>query len=321
MEQPKVSVVIPVYGVEKYIERCARSLFEQTMQEGIEYVFIDDCSPDRSIEILEEVLKEYPHREPQVKIIRHSENQGSGGTRKTGVENATGEYIIHCDSDDWVEPNMYLLLYQKAVDANADIVVCDYYTNKEDKQTRIKQCVSTNRSEFINQIIRGDIHNSVWNKLINRCIYAKIPIWTIGLDYWEDVSVLSRMAYYAQNIAYISQSLYHYWQGNTNAYTHKWDKKHTHNILDCIAINEEFFKNKEFDTFPIRVRGFYSILYHTCKEERSVYLKLFRDNFSEKSIDYSLFSVYGKICAWALFHNYHFVADSLIKIKRVINRV
>ena len=106
MEQPKVSVVIPVYGVEKYIERCARSLFEQTMQEGIEYIFVDDCSPDRSIEILEKVLKEYPHREPQVKIIQHSKNQGIFYTRNTGVENATGEYIIHCDSDDWVEPDI-----------------------------------------------------------------------------------------------------------------------------------------------------------------------------------------------------------------------
>lgn len=104
MERPKISVIIPVYGVERYIEQCACSLFEQTMQDGIEFIFVDDCSPDKSIEILENVLREYPHREQQVKIIRHTENQGLGGARKTGMEYATGEYIIHCDSDDWVEP-------------------------------------------------------------------------------------------------------------------------------------------------------------------------------------------------------------------------
>lgn len=114
VERPKVSVIIPVYGVERYIEQCARSLFSQTMRDGIEYIFVDDCSPDKSIEILEDILREYPHREPQVKIIRHTENQGIGGTRRTGVKNATGEYIIHCDSDDWVEPDMYEMLYGKA---------------------------------------------------------------------------------------------------------------------------------------------------------------------------------------------------------------
>ena len=86
MGQPKISVVIPVYGVEKYIEQCARSLFEQTMQEGIEYVFVDDCSPDRSIEILEEVFKEYPHRDPQVKIIRHPKNPGPDGEKSIWID-------------------------------------------------------------------------------------------------------------------------------------------------------------------------------------------------------------------------------------------
>lgn len=139
MERPKVSVIIPVYGVERYIEQCARSLFEQTMQDGIEYIFVDDCSPDKSIEILENVLREYPHRRLQTRIIRHTENQGLGGARKTGMEYATGEYIIHCDSDDWVEPDMYETLYRKATEENADIVGCDYIFEYAKKSVVVRQ--------------------------------------------------------------------------------------------------------------------------------------------------------------------------------------
>ena len=87
---PKVSVIVPVYGVEKYIERCARSLFEQTLDD-IEYIFVDDCSPDRSIEILNQVIGEYPGRKDQVQIIHHASNQGLALARQTGLKAATGE--------------------------------------------------------------------------------------------------------------------------------------------------------------------------------------------------------------------------------------
>lgn len=81
---PKVSIIVPVYGVEKYIERCCRSLFEQTLDD-IEYLFIDDCSPDRSIEILKKVLDEYPHRKNQVHIHRMGKNSGQAAVRKWGM--------------------------------------------------------------------------------------------------------------------------------------------------------------------------------------------------------------------------------------------
>ena len=80
---PKVSVIIPVYGVEKYIERCARSLFEQTLDD-IEYLFIDDCTPDRSIEVLKSILEEYPNRKEQVIIHRMEQNSGQAAVRKWG---------------------------------------------------------------------------------------------------------------------------------------------------------------------------------------------------------------------------------------------
>ena len=88
----KVSVCIPVYGVEKYIERCARSLFEQTMKDDIEFIFVDDCTPDKSIEILQKVLEEYPERKNQVKIIRHETNKGLTGARNTALKHVNVTY-------------------------------------------------------------------------------------------------------------------------------------------------------------------------------------------------------------------------------------
>ena len=99
---PKVSVIIPVYGVEKYIEKCARSLFEQTLDD-IEYLFVDDCTPDKSVDILKHILEEYPHRKSQVVIHRMEQNSGQAVVREWGVKNAKGDFIIHCDSDDWVD--------------------------------------------------------------------------------------------------------------------------------------------------------------------------------------------------------------------------
>ena len=117
----KVSVIIPVYGVEKYIARCAHSLFSQTMREGIEFIFIDDCTPDRSIDILCEVLEQYPHRKAQTRIVKMPTNSGLPAVRRHGIQLAKGDYIIHCDSDDWVDIRMYETMYRKAMEENADI--------------------------------------------------------------------------------------------------------------------------------------------------------------------------------------------------------
>lgn len=132
---PKVSIIVPVYGVEKYIERCARSLFEQTL-DGIEYLFIYDCTLDKSIEILKNVLEEYPQRKNQVKIVSHEKNMGLPIAIQSGLKVASGEYIIHCDSDDWVDVTMYEKMYNKAIEEGSDVVVCDFCrTDGENKSS------------------------------------------------------------------------------------------------------------------------------------------------------------------------------------------
>ena len=110
----KVSVVIPVYNVEKYIVRCAESLFQQTLND-IQFIFVDDSSPDNSIALLEETLERFPQRKPQTLILHHTKNLGLPAARATGMAHVEAPYVAHCDSDDYVEPVMYARLYETAL--------------------------------------------------------------------------------------------------------------------------------------------------------------------------------------------------------------
>ena len=121
-----VSILVPVYKVEKYIEQCARSLFEQTY-DNLEYIFLDDCSPDNSIEILKRVMEDYPERKAQVRIIRHERNRGLAAARNTALDAANGPFVTHVDSDDYLGRDAIRLLVKKQEETGADIVSGNYY--------------------------------------------------------------------------------------------------------------------------------------------------------------------------------------------------
>ena len=138
MQKCKVSVIIPVYNVEQYIERCARSLFGQTLSE-MEFIFVDDGTPDRSIDVLKLVLEDYPKRKEQTIILKNDTNRGQMQTRIRGQLSAKGEYLAAVDSDDWIESNAFENLYKRAKETDADAVVFGYhreYKNKTEKCVR-----------------------------------------------------------------------------------------------------------------------------------------------------------------------------------------
>ena len=124
MGNPLVSVLVPVYQAEVYIERCARSLFEQTY-DNLEYLFCDDCSADASIRKLESVMKDYPARLEQIRIIHHERNRGSAVARNTLIDNCKGVFCFWADADDWVEINAVELLVKKQQETDADVVITE----------------------------------------------------------------------------------------------------------------------------------------------------------------------------------------------------
>ena len=206
---PKVSVIIPVYGVEKYIERCARSLLEQTLDD-IELIFVDDCTKDNSITILREVIECYPMRKSQIRILHHDVNKGLPSARKTGLLVARGEYIAHCDSDDWVDRNMYLTMYENAAKEKVDVIVCDYIvTDGGGKEDHLKACHSTNRDKFIENLLYQKDPWVVWNKMFSRKIYSKDFVYAKG-NMGEDMVTCAQLILKCKKIAYLPQPLYYY---------------------------------------------------------------------------------------------------------------
>ena len=206
---PKVSVIIPVYGVEKYISRCARSLFEQTLDD-IEYIFIDDCTKDNSIGVLYEVLEQYPQRKKQVQIVKLPINSGQAAARKRGMKLATGDYVIHCDGDDWVDVEAYDKMWRKAVETNSDIVFCEFYTTDGDNYSHIHNKLDALNKENILLMIVSRMLWSLCGGLVRRSIISNNQIIYPTANNGEDFAIMIQQIYYAQRFAYIGEPLYYY---------------------------------------------------------------------------------------------------------------
>src|SRR5574344_640109 len=206
---PKVSIIIPIYNVEKYIERCARSLFEQT-EEDLEFIFVNDVTPDNSIQILNGVIKDYPSRKNQIKILENEKNLGIAETRFKGIMEASGEYIIHCDSDDWVDINMYRMLYEKAKAEDLDLVWCDLYRTDGATDYYISQKTSSDKLNLQKWLLSGKIMGSLCNHLVKRNIMLKNELIYPKNNMIEDLVLVIQLTFYAESIGYLAKSLYYY---------------------------------------------------------------------------------------------------------------
>lgn len=241
----QISVCIPVYGVEKYIERCARSLFEQTMTDGIEFIFVNDCTIDKSIEILERILAEYPGRQAQTRIIHHATNKGLVAARNTGLAHATGDYIIHCDSDDWVDLDFYEKLYKKAIASNADVICAPFITEFADLSKGEENFPRETQSvENYISLNTGQHLNSLWSKLFKREIALDSTLnCPDSICMGEDLLRNIQMLHNCKRIAFIQNSFYHYWQNSTSL-THNFTEKQFENIKEIIAILDNRYQSK-----------------------------------------------------------------------------
>lgn len=199
-EPYQVSILVPVYGVEEYIERCARSIFEQTYR-NLDIVFVDDCTPDKSIEILKRVLDDYPERKAQTRIIRHEHNRGLAAARNTAVAAATGTFLTHVDSDDWLEVDAVEELVKKQVETGAEIVTGDFTIwEKEGKKPFVWQ--DMNKEEYLKALLTNSCKSYIWGRLIKRALYIDNGISTKeGCDFQEDWQVLPRLAYVSLSLS------------------------------------------------------------------------------------------------------------------------
>lgn len=221
MINPKVTVAIPVYGVEKYIEVCARSVFEQTY-DNLEFLFVNDCTKDGSFEVLENVLLDYPNRRDQVIIIEHSFNRGLSAARNTAVEHAKGDFIFHVDSDDYIEKDAIESLINKQQQEDADLVVGNYIIELGDGRTLYRKYldITQTKEKIVVDCLNDVSSHSVWGILIKKSLYIDNCIRALeGVNVGEDWQVASQILYYASKIAYIDGLTYHYVMSRTGSYT------------------------------------------------------------------------------------------------------
>ena len=231
---PKVSVIVPVYNVEKYLERCINSLVNQTLQD-IEIIFVDDGSTDSSKIIIEKYLN--LHRE-KIKYY-YKKNGGLSSARNYGIPHAKGEYIAFLDSDDYIEPTMYEEMYNIAKKENSDMVECDFIWKYPDKQKYDCGQIYNSKKEAIEKA-----RVVAWNKLIKRDILGKEKIeFPFGLRY-EDVEFFYKLIPSLNKISFVKKYFIHYVQRN-NSIVNTQNSK-TMDIFKVLDNVIEYYKKNNY---------------------------------------------------------------------------
>lgn len=215
----EVSIIVPIYGVERFIGACAESLFAQTYRD-LEYIFVDDCSPDASVSVLQATLERHPDRRHQVKVIRNAVNRGSGATRAVGLAAATANFVMYADSDDVLPTDAVALLMEKQRQTGADIVSGAYCRLLPDGST--SEAVlpfSGAKGDMLRLMLaQNTISHQVWGRLIRRSLHTEHQVDFIeGINMAEDYCIMPRLLFFASH-AYINNVVYQYRDNATSTF-------------------------------------------------------------------------------------------------------
>ena len=264
MEKKKISVIVPIYNVEKYLERCIDSLIDQSYR-NIEIILVDDGSPDRCPQICDA----YAHKDSRIKVI-HKENAGVASARNAGLYVATGEYIGFVDSDDWVSNEMYQILYEDICRYEADIACCGYSKvldgkiNNEDYFEQ-KKCVDRNEAAqlFFQPYCLQGYYTSNCNKIFKYtciCPKGKMIEFEEGVLLGEDERWLMEVLCNSNRVSLNSEQHYYYnYMGNENsasANAKAVNIKHRIDEVDTSKLTYETMKTNGFSKDVIRFAAY-----------------------------------------------------------------
>ena len=249
MSLPLVSILVPVYRVNDYIERCARSVLEQTY-DNLEFVFVDDATDDSSIDILNSVLADYPERLSHVHVLHHGQHRGAATARNTAIAACKGDFVFYVDSDDWVEVNAVELLVKKQQETDADIVTAEAYDY--DKNGVITEHLSggwnLDKDSLLVGLLTYQISTVLWRRLIRRSLYIDNDIKCDERGSGgDDFQVLPRLVYYANRVSGIDNHIYYYNKTNQRSITNNVQKDVGIQIQGLVSVKKivSFFSDKE----------------------------------------------------------------------------
>ena len=263
MRQPQVSIIVPVYNVENYIERCLNSLVNQTFKD-IEVITINDGSTDKSLELINKYVKE----DIRVSVIDLGD-EGVSYCRNLGIEKANGKYIMFVDSDDWIDFNMVEVMYKKAEENNIDLVMCSYIREfkdhskkkifnlpeeiiyKEDKVKNelLRKLVGPVKEELSNPEML-DALGTVWGKLYRADIFKENKINFVDLKEIgsaEDTLFNIFTFNYLKKVMFLNKPMYHYWRDNPKSVTSQYNSKLKEQRKVFFKYISDFIKENNFE--------------------------------------------------------------------------
>lgn len=272
---PLVSIIVPIFNAESYIKRCLDSIAQQTYK-NIEVLLIDDGSKDASAQI----CNEYAKKDTRFVVV-HKGNGGVASARQAGLELAKGEYIIHADPDDWVEPNWIESLYETAKNECRDIIICDYFKEYKNGTVVSKQNItSLKREDLLKDLIEERIWGSCWNKLVKRSCFDKYGVSFVnGMNLWEDLYVFTDLIYKGASVAYLPLSLYHYdCFSNSESIVRRPNISHIHSMELYIRhfetlLNDEIYR----EGFYKRQKLLKKRCFRSGKENADILISTFAD--------------------------------------------
>lgn len=232
----KISVIVPVYKTEKYLDKCLNSIRAQTFKD-IEIICVDDCSPDQSYKIVQRHASE----DSRIKLIRHKENLGLGGARNTAIRSAKADYIASVDSDDYIHPEMMECLWSAAEDGKFDVVTCGFDTVDANGKVIATQAhksrILVNEKNDIN--IFSNVSPSFWNKLWRKSLFTDNEIYFPQFVYYQDSATTPRILAKSKNIRIIDDRLYFYLERDNSA-TYTYSSKHLIDYFKVFDVLNDF---------------------------------------------------------------------------------
>lgn len=284
---PKVSIIVPIYNVEKYLDRCVQTLLGQTLKD-IEIIMVDDGSPDNCPKMCDE----YAKKDSRVKVI-HKQNAGLGYARNSGLDIATGEYVGFVDSDDYISVDMYEKLYAKAKEQNVDAVLCSYYSesNGHLRKANIDRLSNKERSldacpTYIAEVIGGlptDIYRqhhgySVWKMLFSNDVIKKNHLRFKSEREFVSEDILFQLDFslHASKLFIYPEPLYYYC-ANEGSLTKRYDYTRFNREVSLYLKIGDTIKNSKRDIPSIELRMsrllMYKAFYSVCDTIKYLHYK------------------------------------------------
>lgn len=275
----EVSVIIPVYNVEKYLKRCVDSILSQTLKE-IEIILIDDGSTDSS----GKVCDEYSEKDNRILVI-HKKNARVAAARNDGIKLARGKYISFIDSDDWIEPHMYEIMMKKAEELELDFIMCDFIKRGVEKEYRVSQPID--KGFYDRNRIKKDLfpclimfENIELPSTISNCtclfnrefLFENNIFYDEDIHYCEDSIFGSKAMYNANRFYYMKENYFYNYFYNPNSTTTNYNEKKWDSYLKINDRLKEYFGYGEFDfSRQIKINMLYFTLNMLSEIGRSNY--------------------------------------------------